>query len=147
MIRCKDMGCPEGKDICCRICEEFDVCSSIECSCTDFPHNCEMSVIDGENGLALFESNALAIMRNIVELDKQKKAIEAQDAAIRQELQKAMDKYGVTSFENDILKITHVAPTTRTSIDSARLKKELPAVAEKYSKVSNVKGFVKIEVK
>ena len=66
---------------------------------------------------------------------------------VRQELQEAMDKYGVKKFENDILKITYVEPTTRTSIDSARLKQELPAIAEKYTKVSQVKGSVRIDVK
>lgn len=144
MIRCNEGECEHGKgNMCCNECDCIDCKDRCECDSSE----CELSVMDGENGLTLFKSNALALMESIAELDKQKKTIEAQDAAIRQELQKAMDKYGVTSFENDILKITHVAPTTRTSIDSARLKKELPAVAEKYSKVSNVKGFVKIEVK
>ena len=89
----------------------------------------------------------MVIMQKIAELDLQKKQLEAQDKAVRQELQAAMDKYGVKKFENDILKITYVEPSTRTSIDSARLKKELPAVAEKYSKISQVKGSVRIEVK
>jgi predicted phage-related endonuclease len=97
--------------------------------------------------LALFHNKAMVIMQNIANLDKQKKQLEAQDKVLRQDLQKAMDKYGVKKFENDILKITYVEPTTRTAIDSARLKKELPAIAEKYSKTSQVKGSVRIEVK
>ena len=58
-----------------------------------------------------------------------------------------MDKYGVKKFENDILKITYVEPTTRETIDSKKLKAELPAVAAKYTKISQVKGSVRIEVK
>ena len=97
--------------------------------------------------MTLFQNNAIAVMRKIAELDLQKKQLEAQDKAVRQELQEAMDKYGIKKFENDILKVTYVEPTTRTSIDSARLKKELPAIAEKYTKTTAVKGSVRIEVK
>lgn len=103
--------------------------------------------VDNNQELALFQSKAIAVMQGIAELDRQKKLLEAQDKTLRQELQEAMDKYGVKKFENDILKITYVEPTTRTTIDSARLKKELPAVAEKYSKISQVKGSVRIDVK
>lgn len=56
--------------------------------------------------------------------------------------------------ENDIKKIdtgdiiiTRVLPTKRTSVDSAKLKKELPDVFDKYSKVSNVKGSIRIKIK
>ena len=97
--------------------------------------------------LTLFQSKALAVMQNIAALDKQKKQLEAQDKVVRQELQKLMDEHGIKKFENEILAITYVEPTTRTTIDSARLKKELPAVAEKYSKISQVKSSVRIEVK
>lgn len=103
--------------------------------------------MDNNQELALFQSKAIAVMQGIAELDRQKKMLEAQDKNLRQELQEAMDKYGVKKFENDILKITYVEPTTRTTIDSARLKKELPAVADKYSKTSQVKASVRIEVK
>ena len=97
--------------------------------------------------VAVFQSKALVIMQTIAALDLQKKQLEAQDKEMRQQLQEAMDKYGVKKFENDILKITYVEPTTRTTIDSKKLKEELPAVAEKYTKRTLVKGSVRIEVK
>jgi len=43
--------------------------------------------------------------------------------------------------------ITCVAPTTKTSIDSTKLKKEMPEIAEKYSKTSTVSGYVKITLR
>lgn len=43
--------------------------------------------------------------------------------------------------------ISYIAPTTRESIDTARLKKEMPVVASKYKKVSNVKSSVRITTK
>ena len=144
MVRCKEYDCKDYGDICCFNCVDRADCTS---SCSEDPTKCGKSVTENPQELTLFQSNALSIMQKIADLDKLKKALEAQDKAVRQELQEAMDKYGVKKFENDILKVTYVEPTTRTSIDSARLKKELPAVAEKYTKVSQVKGSVRIEVK
>ena len=143
MIECKNGGCIRGMNHCCSICNVVD-CDD---HCEDNPKTCGKSETKETTDIALFQSNAMVIMQKIAELDLQKKQLEAQDKAVRQELQAAMDKYGVKKFENDILKITYVEPSTRTSIDSARLKKELPAVAEKYSKISQVKGSVRIEVK
>jgi hypothetical protein len=40
-----------------------------------------------------------------------------------------------------------VAPTTKTTIDSTKLKKEHPDIAEQYTKVSNVSASVRITVK
>ena len=144
MIKCKNGECTVQKDnVCCSECSILNCEERCECD----PSNCGAANVVETTDLALFQSNAMVIMKKIADLDLQKKQLEAQDKAVRQELQAAMDKYGVKKFENDILKITYVEPSTRTSIDSARLKKELPAVAEKYSKISQVKGSVRIEVK
>lgn len=144
MIRCKSGECEvHNGNICCSECQIVNCEERCECD----PNNCGYAALEETTNLTLFQSNAMVIMQKIADLDLQKKQLEAQDKVVRQELQIAMDKYGIKKFENDILKITYVEPTTRTSIDSARLKKELPAVAEKYSKISQVKGSVRIEAK
>lgn len=145
MGKCKDSLCSKGMgNRCC-----------CECSIPDCEDRCELEAVvcvsfepeEGSTELTLFQSKAMAVMQGIVDLDRQKKMLEAQDKALRQELQEAMDKYGVKKFENDILKITYVEPTTRETVDSKKLKEELPAVAAKYTKISQVKGSVRIEVK
>ena len=145
MTRCKEApeGCKMG-GICCFECEIMGSCDD---ACDTDIKTCGCSIVEETTELTLFQSKAMAVMQGIAKLDRQKKLLEAQDKTLRQELQEAMDKYGIKKFENDILKITYVEPTTRSTIDSARLKKELPAVAEKYSKISQVKGSVRIEVK
>jgi predicted phage-related endonuclease len=147
MIKCKDATCPNGKGSIC-YCDCNDDC---EYRCGSTPNTCGKSImeepVETTNELTLFQNKAMAIMQEIAELDRQKKLLDVKDKAVRQELQEAMDKYGIKKFENYILKVTYVEPTTRTSIDSARLKKELPAIAEKYTKTSKVKGSVRIEVK
>ena len=80
-------------------------------------------------------------------IEEQKKAAEAQAQELRAQLMAAMEKNGVTSFENENIKVTYVAPTTRTAIDSAKLKKELPEIAQKYTKTSNVKASLRITLK
>jgi regulator of replication initiation timing len=120
-----------------------------DCSfrCDTNPNECGSSFIEETTEVIPFQSKAMAIMQKIVDLNIQKKQLEAQDKDVRQQLEKVMGEYGIKQFENDLLKVTYVEPTTRTTIDSAKLKKELPAVAEKYTKVSQVKGSVRIEVK
>ena len=51
------------------------------------------------------------------------------------------------NYEDDFVKATYKNASTRTTIDSKRLRKELPDVAEEYSKTSNVSSSVAIEVK
>ena len=148
MIKCKNAPdeCKMG-GMCCKFCDIKDSCEDV---CDNMDNDLcldayEESVETTE--LTLFQSNAIAIMREIAELDRMKKQLEAKDKVVRQELQEAMDKYGIKKFENDILKVTYVEPTTRTTIDSKKLKEDLPAVAAKYTKTSQVKGSVRIEVK
>ncbi len=83
----------------------------------------------------------------IKQIEEEKKAAEARAVELRAALMEAMERNSVSSFENDLIKITYVAPTTRTAIDSARLKKEMPEIAEKYAKTSNVKASLRITIK
>ena len=145
MINCKEGLCAKhNNNQCCFECTDYKTCDD---RCDLIPAHCGSAEEVQTTDITLFQSKAMATMRKIAELDLQKKQLEAQDKAVRQELQEAMDKYGIKKFENDILKITYVEPTTRESIDSKKLKEELPAIAKKYTKVSQVKGSVRIEVK
>lgn len=147
MIKCNDGYCTIHADCCCAVCPDLDKCEE---HCDNLPDRCGYAIQDEPEevkDLTVFQNKALAVMQTIANIDRQKKELDAQDKAMRQQLQEFMDQYGIKKFENDLLKITYVEPTTRTTIDSARLKKDLPAVAEKYSKTTAVKGSVRIEVK
>lgn len=147
MIKCKEESCDKHGSICCRVCPDVTACDSANRSCQLDPSQCGYSVKEETTDVVPFQSKAMAIMQKIVDLNIQKKQLEAQDKDVRQQLEKVMGEYGIKQFENDLLKVTYVEPTTRTTIDSTKLKKELPAIAEKYTKVSQVKGSVRIEVK
>ena len=83
----------------------------------------------------------------IKQIEEQKKVAVAQAEELRAALMAEMERRGLPSFENDRIKLTYVAPTTRTAIDSARLKKEMPEIAEKYTKTSQVKASLRITLK
>ena len=83
----------------------------------------------------------------IKSIEEQKKAAEAQAVELRAAIMRSMEENGLTSFETDRVKLTYVAPTTRTAIDSTRLKKEMPEIAEQYSKTTFVKESLRITIK
>lgn len=63
---------------------------------------------------------------------------------LKRELLEAMETHGVKKWSNDVFSALYVAPTERTSIDSKRLKEELPDIAEEYSKTSKVKSSIRV---
>lgn len=135
-----------GKNICCFECDQKETCD-LACQ---FKSNegCE-NAYDEETALQEFnkDNNAVAIMKQIAAISKQKKELEDKEKKVRAALEAAMGQFGIKSFENDILKVTYVAPTTKTTIDSKALKKDKPDVYEKYANTSNVKASVRITVK
>lgn len=141
MIKCNYVECRIFNG-CCAVCPECPTCSD---ACNLNPTECGLS--ENVNELTVFESKALQVMQAIVDIDRQKKMLDAQDAEMRGQLQAVMDEYGIKNFENDILKITYIAPTTRETVDSKKLKADLPEVAAKYTKITQVKGSVRIQVK
>lgn len=129
MIKCKqameNSAC--GKVCCCLECEEKDTCKDI---CNELSPDCADAFTE-DTALATMQTEAAAIIKSIAALTVQKKQIEEQEKEMRIQLMAAMEKYGVKSFENEVVKFTYVAPTTRTTIDSTKLKKDLPDVAKK----------------
>lgn len=98
------------------------------------------------------ESKQLEISENVIAIlkDYQKKKIEFEikEKKFKEELLEAMEKYNITSWStpNNDIDIVYKKATKRTTIDSARLKKELPDIAEEYSKTTDVKSSVAISI-
>lgn len=145
MIKCKNAGCPNGKDICCHECEELKTCSSA-CGEED-PAKCDDAIFEGSNELEVFQSKAAATIKAIADIVTAKKDLEEKEKVMKEQLQKAMEQYGIKAFDNEVIKVTYMAESVRNSVDSAKLKKKYPDIAAECNKSSNVKAFVKIEVK
>ena len=144
MIKCNN-SCPLDKfNGCCHSCPEYDTCEE---RCEETPAECGESTFDEESGLQAFESSTLEVLNAIATLTAHKKAIEDQEKDMKAKIYAAMEKYGVKKFETNILTLTLVAPTTSTGIDSAKLKKKYPAIADECSKTTSKAGYVKITLK
>ena len=114
-------------------------------------------LIECEKNGEIYQQPAIATdsqLMQIVELetlikhyDEQKKQAEKQAQELRDALLVAMEQNGVKTMENERIRITYTAPTTRQSIDSTRLKKEQPSVYEEYLKTSDVKAKLTITLK
>lgn len=147
MIKCKN-SCPLDKfDGCCFECELKETCDEI---CELIPSECGDSIIEEESeetALQVFQQGQVTVLKEIANIVTQKKKLEDQEKKLKEKLQEAMEKCNIKKFESDVLNITYVAPTTATSIDSAKLKKKYPKIAAECSKTSNKKAYVKVSVK
>lgn len=152
MIKCKIAieGNYECQN-CCFYCDKRNDCEDecTEISRVDFEDplkSCE-EVVGEETELDVMSSAVPDVLKAITDITVQKKKLEEQEKLMKKKLQEAMEQHGVKSFENADVKFVYVEPTTRTTIDSTKLKKELPDIAEKYSKTSPVSASVRITVK
>lgn len=144
MIKCKNK-CPLKKfEGCCHSCPEHDKCSD---SCTGDPNGCKDAIFDEESALVAFQTTQLATLNSIASLTAHKKAIEEQEKTMKAAPFDAMEQYGITKFESDVLNLTYVAPTVSHGIDSAKLKKKYPDVAAECAKDTPKAGYVKIILK
>jgi predicted phage-related endonuclease len=88
-----------------------------------------------------------ALLTRLADLQLSKKAIEDEEAELKAQLLEAMKAQGIDKHETDVLQITYIAPTKRETFDSKKLKAEMPEIAAKYTKESNVKDSVRITLK
>lgn len=97
----------------------------------------------------LIVSNNLApeVSRKVVELETTLKRLKEEEAELKEVLFKTMDENGIVKIENEDLCITWIAPTTRESLDTKLLRKELPDIYDEYVKFSRVKGSVRVKLK
>jgi len=145
-IKCKN-ECPNNEVAfhgCCNGgCPNAEGCAE---RCGLDPQTCEDSIFEGGE-LEVFQSKAAAVIAKIGALVKQKKDIEAAEEEMRKQLQAAMEAHGIKAFDNDVIKVTFVEASTRSSVDGTKLKNKYPDIAAECTKTSAVKAFVKIEVR
>ena len=94
-----------------------------------------------ENGTITIVPEELQRLKQYQEIKLKAEMLEKE---IKQQLLIAMENNGIKKWSNDVFNAIYVAETQRTSIDTKRLKEELPDIAEEYSKTSNVKSSVRV---
>lgn len=86
------------------------------------------------------------IVNKIIEFNKVKKEMEYQEKLLKDGLMEAMNNLGIKRFTINGLSATIKDGSTRTTIDSKRLKEECPVIYEAYSKTSEVKSSITLSV-
>ncbi|TLG72074.1 hypothetical protein [Culicoidibacter larvae] len=103
----------------------------------------------GELDLTVVDSNH-PLQIQIKELEKavlaEKKAKE-EIANFREQLTEQMLNAGIKKIQSENMTVTLVNETVESRLDSKRLKLEQPEIAERYTKASIKKAFIKMKVK
>lgn len=86
-------------------------------------------------------------MRIIEEATEMKAKAEARMEEVKAAIKKAMDDSGYKTYDDGNIRITITQPTTRSTIDVARLRKERPEIADEYEKEIVAKPQIRIKFK
>lgn len=111
---------------------------------------CERDGIPYQNGVTGVDMqiSQLADVETIIkEIECSKKQAEERAQELRAAIMSAMKSNGVSSFENERIKISYVAPSVRLSVDTERLKKDMPEVYQSYLRESQIKESLRITLK
>ena len=84
------------------------------------------------------------LMEDIKSKEEELNLLKEKVDKVKEVLYDTMGKEGVKTVDRGKLKITYVAPSNRTSIDSKKLQKEEPEIYKKYVKTTTVEGNIKI---
>lgn len=138
-----EYGSDCGKVICCRDCPEAATC---ETACKLNPEECGYMVTE-ETALQTFQQNNQLAINRVTKILVLKKKLDEQEKALREALISGMEKYGIKSFETDVLKVTFKDAYQKSGIDSKKLKADFPDVYKACYKSSNVKASVMVSLK
>lgn len=102
-----------------------------------------MELVEIKNNNILIDANTIEKIR---EFEKKYLEMELIKKELKLTLKNAFEITGKKEIILDGFSASYKKPTIRTTIDSKRLKAELPEIYEEYSKTSEVAGSVTIKV-
>ena len=92
-------------------------------------------------------SQIVSLEQVIKNLDQQVKEAKAKQDELKAALLQEMEARKLKTFEKDGVKITYVAPSTRTTLDSKGIKEKYPDIYEEFSKETETKASLRITLK
>lgn len=92
-------------------------------------------------------SEIASLEQVIKKLDQQVKEAKAKQEELKSALLQEMEARGLKTFEKNGVKITYVAPSTRTTLDSKGVKEKYPDIYEEFSKETETKASLRITLK
>lgn len=83
----------------------------------------------------------------IAQFEKMLNDIKKQEEELKKSILEEMEAKNIIKIETDELAISYIAPTTRESFDSKKLRADNPDLYDEYIKISPVKASVRIKLK
>ena len=86
------------------------------------------------------------LISNIKKFQKAKVALNQMESKLKENFKEVMEENGIKKWTSPdgSFTVTYVAPTTSTTLDSKKIKEELPEIYSAYSKTSTRAGYVKL---
>lgn len=104
-----------------------------------------------ENNVIAFEQNNIQLLGKIAELARVKNEIESQEKKLKEDLLFAMELAGVTSVDNDKIRISYIPASESVALDTKSLKASDPELYHeletKYNKRTTKKAYIRFKVK
>lgn len=85
--------------------------------------------------------------KEYAEFQKQVAKMDLKVKEIKEALKEAMEKYGLTGYEDDYIKVEYTKAYQKKQVDTTRFKKELPDVYDEYTKIVNNSSSITIKAK
>lgn len=117
-----------------------------DCDCWKCWNNALVGIIF-KAAVPALPKETILVLNRLAEIEAQYKRMDEERDKLKADLLSAMEAYGVEKWENEAMAVSYIAPTTRNSVDSAKLKKSYPGIYEECVKTSNVKSSVRFKLK
>ena len=106
------------------------------------PFTTVTTTLDDDNLTILYETE-----EKLAQLLEASKALEEIKKNTLESIRMSLEEQGLTSFENERIKITLVAESEKTTFDSKKFKESYPDLYPQFTKVSKRKGYVKVTMR
>ena len=102
------------------------------------------------NELVKVENNQIVVSSDFIEKYRAFKKLQLEmdlmERVVKQKLKEALEETGISNYIVDGFSAVIRKGSTRTSLDTTRLKKEMPDIYEEYSKTSEIGSSIVITV-
>ena len=101
-------------------------------------------LIKVDNGTVLLDTLTATM---IADFERKIKQIKEQEDKLKTAILAEMEAKNIIKLDNDILTISYIASTDRETLDSKKLRAELPDIYDSYIEMKPVKSSIRIKVK
>ena len=87
------------------------------------------------------------IANKIASFESAMKELKAKEDELKKAILAEMEQKNIVKIDGEKVAITYIAPTDRETLDSKRLRADLPEIYDTYVKMSKVKSSIRIKLK